>query len=75
MSSQNRCPGGDSRQWTPGEVRERACPGCGREMEFFPDEPVLSCPGCGREVPRPGGSADCAAWCPAAERCRGRDGG
>ena len=68
-----RCPGQDTRYWKPEDIFEVRCPGCGGQMEFFKDEPVLSCPGCGREVRNPRIDAGCAQWCPSAKECLGAE--
>lgn len=39
------------------------CPGCGEEVEFFPQDVVMACPGCGEEVTRR--SSACILHCPA----------
>ena len=49
------------------------CPGCGRRLEIFDDEPRVHCR-CGQWVFREA-LPSCAAWCAAAERCFGSIGG
>lgn len=66
-----RCPGQDQRFWKPQDIFEVSCPGCGRAVEFFRDEPTLKCPGCGRVVVNSRLDLGCAQWCQHAEQCLG----
>jgi endogenous inhibitor of DNA gyrase (YacG/DUF329 family) len=66
-----RCPGQDQRFWKPQDIFEVPCPGCGRAVEFFRDEPTLKCPGCGRVVVNSRLDLGCAQWCKQAEQCLG----
>ncbi len=66
-----RCPGQDQRFWKPQDIFEVSCPGCGRAVEFFRDEPTLKCPGCGRVVVNSRLDLGCAQWCVHAEQCLG----
>lgn len=54
-----RCPG------VFREIEFLACPDCGEEVEFFPQDLVMACTGCGAEVTR--GSTACISHCPAKE--------
>jgi len=47
------------------------CPGCGRKVEFFKDEPKIKCRGCGRMVANPKIDLGCAEWCQYSEQCLG----
>ena len=67
------CPGQDSRYWTPDDVTELPCPGCGQELEFFKDEPSQACPGCGIRVPNPMVDQGCAEHCQHGKLCTGAD--
>jgi DNA-directed RNA polymerase subunit RPC12/RpoP len=42
-----------------------ACPECGEEVEFFPQDQVIACTACGSEVKRM--SSACISHCPAKE--------
>jgi hypothetical protein len=64
-----RCPGQDQRFWKPGDIFEVECPGCGRTIEFFKDEPKLKCRNCGQMVINPKLDLGCAQWCKYAEQC------
>ena len=66
-----KCPGQDTRYWTPEDIYEAACPNCGASLEFFKDDPFLFCPGCAAKVENPKLSKDCAAWCAKAGQCLG----
>jgi HD superfamily phosphodiesterase len=67
-----RCPGQDTRYWTPDDIFEIPCPYCGDEMEFFKDDPALTCPSCQREVRNPRIELGCARWCQFAGECLGQ---
>ena len=69
------CPGQDRRFWTPSDVFEVKCPGCGRDVEFFKDEPKRRCGGCGHAVVNPRIELGCAQWCQYAEQCLGTSAG
>ncbi|MCL6106797.1 MAG: zinc ribbon-containing protein [Actinobacteria bacterium] len=59
---------GLSRWRCPGVFREiefAACPSCGEEVEFFPQDRVRPCPACGAQVGHISGS--CLSYCPARE--------
>ena len=64
-----RCPGQDTRYWTPDDIFEIPCPHCGDEMEFFKDDPALTCRSCQREVRNPRIDLGCAKWCEFAGEC------
>jgi HD superfamily phosphodiesterase/endogenous inhibitor of DNA gyrase (YacG/DUF329 family) len=66
-----RCPGQDQRFWKPKDIFEVPCPGCGRAVEFFRDEPTVKCRGCGRLVVNSRLDLGCAEWCRHADRCLG----
>jgi endogenous inhibitor of DNA gyrase (YacG/DUF329 family) len=66
-----RCPGQDSRYWTPEDIFEVPCPGCGHQIEFFKDDPALACRRCGHEVANPRIDPGCANWCDLAPECLG----
>jgi hypothetical protein len=66
-----RCPGQDQRFWKPEDIFEVKCPGCGKAVEFFKDEPKLKCRKCGRTVINPKIDLGCAEWCQYAEQCLG----
>ena len=68
-----RCPGQDQRFWKPEDIFEVECPGCGKTIEFFKDEPKLKCRKCGRVVVNPKIDLGCAEWCQYAEQCMGVD--
>ncbi|MDO8736644.1 MAG: hypothetical protein Q7K29_06120 [Thermoleophilia bacterium] len=54
-----RCPG------IFRDIEFLACPTCGEEVEFFPQDLVMACDGCGAEVKRV--SSACISHCPAKE--------
>ena len=66
-----RCPGQDQRYWKPEDIFEVKCTGCGRNLEFFKDEPRLKCRNCGQVVMNPKIDLGCADWCQYAEQCLG----
>jgi hypothetical protein len=66
-----RCPGQDQRFWKSGDVFDVKCPGCGRSVEFFKDEPKMKCRNCGRMVANPRIDLGCAEWCQYAQQCLG----
>ncbi len=66
-----RCPGQDQRFWKPEDIFEVECPGCGKAVEFFKDEPKLKCRSCGQIVVNPKIDLGCAEWCQYAEQCLG----
>jgi putative nucleotidyltransferase with HDIG domain len=68
-----RCPGQDQRFWKPEDIFEFQCPGCGKTIEFFKDEPKLKCRKCGQIVVNPKIDLGCAEWCQYAEQCVGID--
>jgi putative nucleotidyltransferase with HDIG domain len=68
-----RCPGQDQRFWKPEDIFEVQCPGCGKTIEFFKDEPKLKCRKCGQMVINPKIDLGCAEWCQYAEQCMGVD--
>ncbi len=64
-----RCPGQDQRFWKPEDIFDVKCPGCGKPIEFFKDEPKLKCRNCGQMVVNPKIDLGCAEWCQYAEQC------
>jgi len=66
-----RCPGQDMRSWKPEDIFYLKCPRCGREIEFWKDEPMRICLGCEAEIPNPKSETGCAKWCNSAEECLG----
>ena len=68
----HRCPGQDIARWSPKDIVELACPGCGATVEFWKDDAVLTCPECNRDIRNPKADLGCAQWCPAAEQCLGK---
>ncbi len=68
-----KCPGQDTRYWTPEDVTEVECGGCGRTVEFFKTDGVRRCPNCGERVINPAVSMGCAQWCEYARECLGFD--
>jgi hypothetical protein len=70
-----KCPGQDQRYWTPDDIFDVRCPYCGREIEFWKDEPFRRCRSCQREVRNPRMDLGCAAWCAEADACLGREPG
>lgn len=70
-----RCPGQDQRFWKPQDIFQVKCPGCGRAIEFFKDEPKLKCRKCGQMVVNPKIDLGCAQWCQYARQCLGTEAG
>jgi HD superfamily phosphohydrolase YqeK len=68
-----RCPGQDQRFWKPEDIFEVQCPECGKNVEFFKDEPKLRCRKCGQIVINPKIDLGCAEWCQYAAQCMGVD--
>lgn len=66
-----KCPGQDSRYWTPGAVFEVDCPHCGSPVEFFKDETKRKCRKCGHSLVNPKMDFGCAAHCKFAAQCLG----
>lgn len=66
-----KCPGQDSQYWKPGAVFEVKCPECGKEVEFFKDDPTRKCPHCGHRFLNPNLDFGCASYCKYAEQCIG----
>ncbi len=64
-----RCPGQERSRWTPDSVFDVACPHCGKDVEFFKDEPSRPCPACHKRVPNPKIDLGCAEWCKFADKC------
>jgi hypothetical protein len=66
-----RCPGQDQRFWKPEDIFNVECPGCGKNVEFFKDEPKMKCRNCGQMVINPKIDLGCAQWCQCAKQCLG----
>ena len=66
-----KCPGQDSQYWKPGAIYEVKCPKCGKEVEFFKDDPSRKCPHCGHRFLNPSLDFGCASYCQYAEQCIG----
>ena len=66
-----RCPGQDSRYWTPEAIFQVPCPQCGNPLEFFKDEATRRCKKCGHKAVNPKMDFGCAAYCKYAEQCLG----
>ena len=49
----HKCPKQEHRSWTPEDVCEVQCSGCGKAMEFFREEEKRKCRQCGRIVINP----------------------
>ncbi|NLC59127.1 MAG: hypothetical protein GX774_20010 [Armatimonadetes bacterium] len=64
-----RCPGQDTRYWTPEDLFEIPCAHCGAPLEFFKDDLRRRCPTCGRHTVNPRNDMACAAWCRWAAEC------
>jgi len=67
-----KCPGQDTRYWTPEDIFDVKCPFCNKEIEFFKDEPFRICPECEGEVRNPKIDLGCAKWCKYAKECLGK---
>jgi len=65
------CPGQDMGNWKGDSSSEACCPYCGKEMEFFRDEPSRPCRSCGKAVRNPHMDLGCAKWCKYAKQCLG----
>jgi hypothetical protein len=68
-----KCPGQDMRFWKPEDVFNAPCPICGRELEFWKDEPSRICPGCGKKVVNRRVELGCKKWCEYANACLAPD--
>lgn len=66
-----QCPGQDSRFWGSDAIFDIECPQCGREVEFFKDEPTRTCKACGLKIVNPKMDFGCASYCQFAEQCVG----
>lgn len=64
-----RCPGQERSRWTPDSVYDVPCSHCGKDIEFFKDEPFRVCPSCRKRVPNPKINLGCAEWCKFAAKC------
>jgi HD superfamily phosphodiesterase len=66
-----KCPGQDTQYWQPGAIFEANCPECGKQVEFFKDDPTRKCGNCGHRFVNPEMDFGCAAYCPFADQCVG----
>ena len=66
---QIKCPGQDTRYWTPGDIFTAECPKCGAEIEFFKDDTRRRCAWCGHLFYNPKIEMGCAEWCQYADKC------
>lgn len=71
MSAVWRCPGQDTRYWTPEDIFEEPCPHCGQPVEFWKNDVSVRCPSCKKQAPNPKFDPGCAAWCSYAVQCLG----
>ena len=69
---ETRCPGQDMRNWKPEDIFWIACPKCGKEIEFWKDEPMRVCKNCKEEVQNPQINLGCAKWCKNGDKCLGK---
>jgi len=67
------CPGQDTRYWSPDDIFDVECGGCGKPVEFFKDDVSRRCRSCGTLVRNPKISLGCALWCEHAKECLGYD--
>lgn len=65
----SKCPGQDTRYWTPDDVFDVPCPACRHPVEFFKNDAVRKCEKCGHRFPNPRLDLGCAAWCAYASQC------
>lgn len=68
-----KCPGQDTRFWTPDDISEVECGECGKLVEFFKTDGYRRCPNCGRRIINPKVRLGCAQWCEHARECLGFD--
>jgi len=66
-----KCPGQDTRYWSPGSIFEVKCPKCGTDVEFFKDDTTRRCRRCGHRFLNPNMNFGCASYCKYAEQCIG----
>lgn len=66
-----KCPGQDTKYWTPGSIFEAKCPKCATTVEFFKDDTARKCGGCGHRFANPKMDFGCASYCQYAEQCLG----
>ncbi len=69
--SKLHCPGQDRHFWKPEDIYEAACPFCGKDIEFWKDDPTRTCDHCGQTVRNPKIDLGCARWCAHAKECLG----
>lgn len=70
MDMDRGCPGSDRSTWTPDDIFEALCIGCGEPVEFFKVDARRYCAKCGARNPNPRQDVGCAA---ADKRSRGRN--
>ena len=68
-----RCPGQDTQFWTPEDIYEVDCPNCKGKVEFWKDDVYRRCKKCNTRLRNPKLDLGCAAWCPHAKYCIGKD--
>ena len=66
-----KCPGQNTRFWTPDDVVDLLCPACDSPVEFFKDDLSRPCPSCGYLFRNPNFDLGCAEYCRYAEQCLG----
>ena len=71
MAVMVKCPGQDSRYWSPEDIFEANCPQCTASIEFWKDEVSRKCPHCGQVVQNPKIDLSCAEWCHYGPQCTG----
>lgn len=67
----SKCPGQDTKYWSPDDIFEGKCPDCGNELEFWKTDVRVRCEKCRRIVSNPRFDMGCAEWCSFAEQCLG----
>ena len=58
-----QCPGQDKAFWKPEDIFWIACPQCGKEIEFWKDEPTRVFRHCKKEAYNSQINLSCAKWC------------
>ena len=70
-----KCPGQDTRFWTPSDIFDVVCKNCGYEIEFFKDDAFRNCDKCGHRIANPKLDLGCRQHCSQADACRELEGG